>query len=569
MVINLLWLIICSGLVFLMQAGFMCLESGLTRTKNNINVAVKNIADFGLSVTLFWLIGYGFMFGHAGNGWLSWHQFAISPQNDPKIAVFFLFQAMFCGTATTIISGAVAERLNFKAYLLIAGLVSGGIYPLFGHWAWNGILEQNQGGWLEKLGFIDFAGSTVVHSVGAWVSLATLLIIGARTGRYGENDKDNKIQGSNLPFAVLGALLLWFGWIGFNGGSLLVFDERVPLIIMNTMLAGVGGMITAMVLSTGKLGYLSVEWLINGSIAGLVAITACCQMVSPPLAFIVGITGSGIMFLVEYQLNRWKIDDAVGAIAVHGGAGMWGTLCVALFGQLNLIDTQPTRFQQLAVQLLGIFVCFIWVFGISWLILTAINRFFPLRVSPEAEALGLNISEHQAKTDTYDLLEVMDWQMKTQDISRRVPVEPFTEIGHIATRYNQVMDTLEAKNRQSIDYLEQIYQVTAIASSCLENQNFDPSLFESFIQEKDELGNLALVLQRLIQQLQLNSSAQKDNNQVFLRHLFNEIFTQKFGDIETATQDKIGAIEDEIQLINILKEIALARDVEEFKKRLV
>ena len=258
-----LWVLICSGLVFLMQAGFMCLESGLTRSKNSINVAIKNLADFGISLTLFWAFGYGIMFGVSQNGWLGGSSFFLSGENTPKAIVFFLFQAMFCGTATTIISGAVAERLKFSGYFIIITLVSGLVYPLFGHWAWN------TNGWLHHIGFVDFAGSTVVHGVGAWVSLATLLIIGSRRGRFSSTGEEHKIQGSNLPFAVLGALLLWFGWLGFNGGSTFVWDNRVPSIIFNTVFSGVGGMVMAMALSYFKVGRIEVEELINGSIGGV------------------------------------------------------------------------------------------------------------------------------------------------------------------------------------------------------------------------------------------------------------------------------------------------------------
>ncbi|MGB7521238.1 MAG: ammonium transporter, partial [Spirulinaceae cyanobacterium] len=204
---DVVWLLGCSGLVFLMQPGFMCLESGLTRSKNSINVAVKNLADVSVSVILFWVFGYALMFGASAGGFLGTEGFFLEIDSSPKLAAFFLFQAMFCGTTTTIVSGAVAERLRFNAYLIIALLISGIVYPLFGHWAWNGIEMANPTGWLGKLGFVDFAGSTVVHSIGGWVSLAALLVIGPRKGRFNAG-KSHKIHGSNLPFSVLGAMLL-------------------------------------------------------------------------------------------------------------------------------------------------------------------------------------------------------------------------------------------------------------------------------------------------------------------------------------------------------------------------
>jgi Amt family ammonium transporter len=498
------WLLLCSGLVFLMQAGFMCLESGLTRAKNNINVAVKNLADFGVSVLLFWMFGYALMFGASQNGWIGLADFFPNFDARPGPAAFFLFEAMFVGTATTIISGAVAERMTFNSYLVVAAVVSGLIYPLFGHWVWNDLVSGNPGGWLGNLGFVDFAGSTVVHSTGAWVSLATLLIVGARQGRFSQDGQTHKIQGSNMPFSVLGAFLLWFGWIGFNGGSTLAMNDQVPGIVVNTVLAAVAGMVTAAALSELQHGLLEVEAIINGSLAGLVAITACCHVVPTGLALVVGATGAAVTLLVDYWLTRWRIDDAVSAVAVHGGGGVWGTLCVALFGRLSVIDTGLNRLEQLLVQLLGIGVCLLWSFGVSWCVLVLLNRVLPLRVSARAESLGLNISEHRAKTDTYDLFQVMDQQARTQDLSLRVPIEPFTEIGHIATRYNQVMGNLEQQHRQQVDDLEQIYYLVAIASAAVETNTFqaDELDLEDLLDRQDELGNLAWVLKQLIQTIQ-------------------------------------------------------------------
>ncbi|BAQ60400.1 ammonium transporter [Geminocystis sp. NIES-3708] len=443
---NLQWVLICAGLVFLMQPGFMCLESGLTRTKNNINVAVKNLADFGISVALFWMFGYGLMFGLSKGGIIGTTGFFINVDNDSNLGAFFLFQAMFCSTSTTIVSGAVAERLKFSSYIIASAIISGIIYPIFGHWAWNGMNSSQNGfiGWLGNLGFVDFAGCTVVHSIGAWVSFALLLIIGPRHGRFSVH----KINGSNLPLSVLGVMLLWIAWFGFNGGSIFVFNDQVPRILVNTLMAGVAGMISGCFFGWQKYKMPEVEFLMNGTIAGLVSITACCHVVSTPEAFIIGAVGAYLMLFAKAQLEKRKIDDAVDAVAVHGVGGTWGILAVALFGQPELLGTGLNSFQQLLVQLLGIFVCFVWAFGMAWLLLNFVNRFFPLRVSLEDEDIGLNVSEHRAKTDVYDLLTIMDEQMKTQDLSLRVPVEPFTEVGHIATRYNQVIESLEKSTSQ-------------------------------------------------------------------------------------------------------------------------
>lgn len=565
-----LWVLICSGLVFLMQPAFMCLESGLTRSKNSINVAVKNMADFGVSVVLFWAFGYGIMFGISQSGWIGNNEFFLTSQIEPKTVVFFLYQAMFCGTATTIISGAVAERIKFGAYILIVTIVSGLIYPLFGHWVWN------SEGWLHKLGFVDFAGSTVVHSVGAWVSLATLIVIGSRQGRFSSEGIANKIQGSNLPFAVLGTLLLWLGWLGFNGGSTFAFNDQVPGIILNTVLSGVGGMITAMILSQIKSQRIEVEELINGSIAGLVAITAGCNVIPHAIAIIVGATGAAFTHLVSQTIKKWRIDDAVDAVAVHGGSGIWGTICVALFGRLELINTQLNRGNQLLVQLLGIAIALIWAFGLTFLIIKLMNNFLVLRVSVEEEEIGLNVSEHLAKTDTYELFQVMDLQAKNHDLTLRVPVENFTEIGHIATRYNQVIDALEQNHCQSVESLEELYAVTATAVAAVENETYSPDDFEVFCDRPDELGILARTLQKMLevinnQQEEILSLKEKSadftsQDYQTLHNALIDVLQFKFSDLPLYVIDQIKSINDLSTISMLLKKAIAVNSLQEFSQ---
>jgi len=442
--IDILWVSVCAGLVFLMQAGFLCLETGLARSKNNINVAIKNLTDFGISVVLFWALGYAIMFGLSRGGWVGVTTFAPDfSQTDVWTVVFFIFEAMFCGTAVTIISGAVAERMQFSSYVMLAALISSFIYPFFGHWAWNGLDTQTQTGWLGLNGFVDFAGSTVVHSVGGWASLASLLIIGARAGRFPADGPPRKIPGANLPLAVLGVMLLWFGWFGFNGGSSLAMNNQVPGILANTTLAGGAGMIVTLALSWIIKGRAEVDLVMNGALAGLVAITASVHSISTGSAIIIGGVGGVVMLLVEHLLVRWRIDDAVGAVPVHLGAGIWGTLAVALFGRADLLQTGLGFWGQLQAQVIGILTCFIWAFGLTYLLLKIINRLFPLRVTPEEEQVGLNVSEHGATTEILDLFRVMDQHSKTGDLRLRAPVEPFTEVGQIAERYNQVMAALE------------------------------------------------------------------------------------------------------------------------------
>ncbi|MEM7346506.1 MAG: ammonium transporter [Chloroflexota bacterium] len=442
--IDILWILLSTGLVFMMQAGFLCLESGFTRSKNSINVAIKNITDLGISLIVFWAFGYAFMFGLSSRGWIGFTHFLPNLGEDELwLTTFFLFQAIFCGTTVTILSGAVAERMRFRGYLIVSVMIAGLIYPVFGHWAWNGLNAEALTGWLGRRGFIDFAGSTVVHSVGGWVALAALIVIGPRAGRFPKNAPPRKLTNSSLPLATLGVLLLWVGWLGFNGGSALAFNETVPKILVNTIIAGAAGLLTTLFMSWYLHEKAQVDLVLNGTLAGLVAVTASAAWVVTSSAVIIGGVGAIVMVIVTLLLERVKIDDVIGAVPVHLGAGVWGTLAVALFGQADKLNTGLTLGQQLQVQLLGIIVCFIWAFGMTYLLLTIINRLFPLRVTAEEEEMGLNVLEHGASTEIFELFQVMDRQSKTGDLSLRVPIEPYTEVGQIAGRYNKVMAALE------------------------------------------------------------------------------------------------------------------------------
>lgn len=446
--IDTLWILICSMLVFIMQPGFACLESGLTRAKNTINVAIKNLTDFGISSILFWALGFGFMFGESQRGLIGSTHFLLSFGNHSWWTAFFLFELVFCGTSTTIISGAVAERMRFRAYLVSAAIVSCLIYPVFGHWAWNGLENNVYSGWLGKLGFRDFAGSTVVHSLAGWISLSALILIGPREGRFPKNAPPRKISGHDIPVSVLGVFLLWLGWLGFNGGSTFALNDAVSRIITNTILAGAGGMVTTLAIGWGLKRLPHIEFVINGSLAGCVAITASCYFVDAAASVVIGAIGGIVMLATEALLERLRIDDAVGAIPVHLGAGIWGTLAVAVFGSPSMINTGLSPLQQLSAQGLGIAVCGLWAFGTSFIAFYVLNRFIRLRVSPEEEYSGLNVSEHGSTTELLDFFRVMERQIETGDLSLRAPVEPFTEAGQIAQRYNSLIETLENASRE-------------------------------------------------------------------------------------------------------------------------
>ena len=417
---DILWMIISSGLVFFMQAGFLCLESGLTRTKNSINVAIKNITDFGIATLVFYSVGFGLMYGESYNG---------------IIGTNFFFPTF-----------SVAERMKFSAYLIVTALISSIIYPVFGHWAWGKNLGEwtSLNGWLNKLGFVDFAGSTVVHSIGGWVGLVALTLIGSREGKYSEDGSIRNITGNNLPIAMLGTLILWFGWIGFNGGSTLSF----PGIIANTMLAAAGGMASALIYGWIRLKYAEATLPLNGVLAGLVSITAGCHAVTSFEAMIIGFVAGILMFETRNLLDKLRLDDAVGAIPVHLAGGIWGTLSVGIFGNLDILGTGLSRLEQIQVQLLGIISCAGLAFGISYLILRSINRYYPLRVSQANERQGLNFAEHRATTELSDLFLEMEYQKRTGDLSRNITVEPFTEVGQIAERYNLVLDKIRANIKE-------------------------------------------------------------------------------------------------------------------------
>ncbi|ACU89148.1 ammonium transporter [Desulfomicrobium baculatum] len=441
--VDMLWIIISASLVFLMQPGFMCLESGMTRSKNSINVAIKNFADFVLSAGVFWLLGFGLMFGD-----ISWEYFratGFAPTLEDATgfkAAFFFFQVMFCGTATTIFSGAVAERMRFSSYLIVALVFSLFVYPLFGHWAWHGMDAGQLTGWLGEMGFVDFAGSMVVHGVGGWLSLAALLVVGPRQGRFPADGPPREINAGNLPLTVLGAFLLWLGWFGFNGGSTLALNQTVPHIIVRTVLAGIAGGASNMLLGWMATRTPKITYLVNGVLGGLVAVTASCHAVSNFDAVCIGLVAGAVCLGCELLLVRLRIDDAVGAVPVHLGCGIWGILAVALFGDPAVLQTGLSMTGQLWVQCLGIFAAFGVAFVVPFVVLRFIDPLFPLRVAPEDEDTGLNVSEHGAHTDIHDLFEILDRQAATRDFSLRAPEEPFTEVGHIAHRYNHVLDAL-------------------------------------------------------------------------------------------------------------------------------
>ena len=398
--INIVWVFLGAVMVMLMQAGFAILEAGLTRQKNCNNVLMKNIMDFAIGSIIFLVVGFGLMFGESLGGIvgitgfidptsLNLSQFeALSP------TVFIFFQTVFCATAATIVSGAMAERTKFSSYLIYTLVISLVIYPISGHWIWGG-------GFLSKIGFIDYAGSTAVHSVGGWAALMGAVVLGPRMGKYNRDGSTNAIPGHNIMMATLGVFILWFCWFGFNPGSSLEAAGYIGHIAMTTNLSACAGALVAMFLTWKKYGKPDVSMTLNGILAGLVAITAGCHIVSLYGAIAIGAVG-GILVVYGCEIldQKLHVDDPVGAVGVHCLNGVWGTLAVGLFacntpareGTLGLFFGGGTAL--LITQLIGVIIVAVWVCSMSFIMFTLIKKTVGLRVTPQEELAGLDLGEH-------------------------------------------------------------------------------------------------------------------------------------------------------------------------------
>ena len=587
--IDTLWVIDCAILVFIMQAGFMCVESGLSRHKNSINVALKNAADFGVSVVVFWLFGFGLMFGKSFNGLFGTDLFMFATDIS-QYQTYFVFQAMFVATAATIISGAVAERLKFVGYLVMTVFATGIIYPIVGHWAWSSsyLGEAMNKGWLAALGFVDFAGSTIVHSVGGWIALSGVLILGPRIGKYSEANK-GKFTGSSFPLAVLGTLILWFGWFGFNGGSNGAMDDAVPLILINTFLAAAFGLLTSLVVSFTIFKKPDPFYVILGPLAGLVSITAACNSVNSLIAILIGIIGTIIAIIVHEILDKKEIDDVVGAVPVHLAAGVWGTLAVGIFSNLEILGTGLTRIEQIKVQLIGISVIGAFSFISSYIFFKIINYFYPLRVSPIHEELGLNIAEHGAVSVEHDLIAILDKQSKSGDLKIRGPQDPFTAGGVIGLYYNKLMSKLEESESEKNRWRERISKEVNLAVKVQENflpkrnlENFPVSGiniparevsgdFFSFYPHNDSIYfiiadvagkgiHAGMVMAKASTLFEIMSKDKVDPDEMMF-HMNNDLYqTKTAGMFVTSILGEYNLINDEIRWVNAGHQPALVRE---------
>lgn len=400
-----IWVLLGTVLVFFMQAGFAMVETGFTRAKNSGNIIMKNLMDFSLGSLVFWFIGYGIMFGGDGP-FIGELDFFIQRNYDSNIPtfVFVIFQTVFCATASTILSGAMAERTKFSSYCICSGILSAFIYPVSGHWIWGG-------GWLSELGFHDFAGSTTVHMVGGVCAIIGAKILGPRIGKFDKNNNPVAIPGHSLTLGALGVFILWFSWFGFNGASSLGIssDEDILLvanIFMTTNIAAVSATMCVMIVTWVLYKKPDVSMTLNASLAGLVAITAGCDIVTPFGAFCIGIiAGFILIFGVLFVEKTLKIDDPVGAIPVHGMCGAIGTILTGVFAVDGGL-LYGGGFSLLGVQILGVVAVIVWVSVTITIVFLSVKSVMGLRVSEEEEVVGLDIKEHGLESSYADFLQV-------------------------------------------------------------------------------------------------------------------------------------------------------------------
>ena len=387
--LGMLWMLLSGILVFFMQAGFTLVETGMTRSKNAANIAMKNLLDICVGSLTYWLVGYSLMYGDTSNGWFFWSGLMQGEGAD------LFFQTMFAATAATIVSGAIAGRTKYSTYVIFSIVMTALIYPIAGGWQWQG------SGWLTDLGFIDFAGSSIVHSVGGWAALVAAFMVGPRIGKYVDG-KVHAIPGHNQILATLGVFILWLGWFGFNGGSQLAWGGADAIGASNVVL------ITNLAAAAGGLGALITTWIwygkpnlpqtLNGALAGLVSITAGCGNMSAIGAVFAGLIGGIIVvFSIEFIEKKLKIDDAIGAASVHGVAGAWGTLVIGLWGidgETGIGLFNGGGFGQLGSQAIGVLAYAVWSIVLSFIILKILKSTMGLRVTKEEEEVGLDLSEH-------------------------------------------------------------------------------------------------------------------------------------------------------------------------------
>ncbi|MGS2778229.1 ammonium transporter [Robertmurraya sp. GLU-23] len=411
-----IWVVLTAAMIILMEGGFALLEAGFVRHKNNVNIIMKVFVDITIGALCFYLVGFAFMYGKDAWGLIGTSGFALVGdlshiQLSISLDTFWLFQAAFVIAVISIVSGAVAERINFRAYILYAMIMTAVIYPIAGHWVWGG-------GWISQLGMLDFAGSAVIHALGGFSALAAAMFIGPRKGKFTSLGTSTIALPSNIPLASVGAFLLWFGWFGFNAGSTLSgTDARIGHIAIVTMLSAASGGAATLLYTLFRYKRSDAPAVINGSLAGLVGITAGCAFVSDQAAIFIGAISGLLMLFATNWLESRKIDDPVGAFPVHAVSGMWGTIALGLFATEGGLF-YGGGWHLLGVQVLGLIVLCIWGFVMTWLGLSLIRLWIPVRSTEEEEEMGLDISYHGVLA-AYQEHEFIHYQDHYTDFSNK------------------------------------------------------------------------------------------------------------------------------------------------------
>lgn len=523
---TLIWLCVAAILVASMQIGFMFVETGFVRSKNSINVAMKNVIDFSIAFLAFIMVGAALMFGYSDTGFIGWDMNLVGLSSiSADIIPMLVFQAMFCGTAATIVSGAVAERMRFPGYLLIAIVLSVIIYPIIGHWIWgDAILGQQAAGWLQLRGFVDAAGATVVHVTGGFAALAAIMVLGPRIGRYADDSGASQhIQGYSPVLAAAGAMILFTGWLGFNTGGLNPGSPEFSYALLNTVIAACSATLAATFLGYFRTGVFRTEYMINGLLSGLVAVTASAPYTMPIMAMILGI-GAALFSLLcaEFVEKRLKLDDSVHAFSTHGAAGVLGTIAVPLVARPGTFDI--AMFEHMGIQIFGTFMAASFAFASIYMAASLLKRLSLLRVTEDEEMMGLNIVEHGTILGTASLESVLKrLNQGATDLSARVDVDPFDEGAELAHGFNDFLNRVETSEKLAREKLlaEQaenekierdiLIKVGDQERARAEEINATLARFQSaFENQVHQLQNQALQLASQSEQLMVQSDTSED-----------------------------------------------------------